>query len=78
MTESRWESKPDNIWGISSSSIPTCKNCGVESPNGTFSRYCPNCGAKMENAKYAIKETIYTNCDNSYNNSHKEITDYID
>ena len=62
-------------WEISSNGYyPYCKRCGVEPPVRILTPYCPNCGAKMENAKYAIKETKYINC----KNSHKEMIAYIE
>ena len=67
MTESRWEISSDGYY-------PYCVNCHTEPPGRVLSPYCPNCGAKMKNNKYAIKKTTYMNCDHS----HKEMIDYIE
>ncbi len=64
---SRWEISSDGYY-------PYCVNCHTEPPGKVLSPYCPNCGAMMENAKYAIKETTYINC----KDSHKEMIDYIE
>ncbi len=67
MIESKWEISSDGYY-------PYCVNCHTEPPGRVLSPYCPNCGAKMKNERYAIKETIYTNC----KDSHKEMIDYIE
>ncbi len=67
MIESKWEISSDGYY-------PYCMNCHTEPPGRVLSPYCPNCGAKMKNAKYAIKETTYIN----HKDSHKEMINYIE
>ena len=44
VVRAEWKINPDGWY-------PYCSNCGAEPKNGAMSKFCPECGAYMEDKK---------------------------